>query len=82
MQRIAYDVHRHRPCVFVLAARYLERTVEVAQQVCAGMAAAGNVKGEDSMKAFTFQVCCMHDLTLLWPQRLAQGRIHTAAAVH
>ena len=37
---------------------YIARTVELAQQHCAQWAAAGQAKGEDFMKGFTFQVSC------------------------
>ena len=40
----------------VVSTRYLERTLEIAQETCADTVASTNVKGEDFMKAFTFQV--------------------------
>ena len=40
----------------VVSTRYLERTLEIAQQTCADTATCKDVKGEDFMKAFTFQV--------------------------
>ena len=36
--------------------QYIPRTAEIAQALCADWAASKSVKGEDSMKAYTFQV--------------------------
>ena len=38
--------------------QYVPRMVEIAEDLCAEWATAKHVKGEDTMKAYTFQVCC------------------------
>ena len=42
---------------------YIPRTTEIAQEMCAEWAKEKFVKGEDTMKAFTFQVSLSPDLT-------------------
>jgi len=39
-----------------VATKYIPRTVELAESACAEWAKANKMKGEDGMKAFTFQV--------------------------
>ena len=36
--------------------QYIPRMVEIAEELCAEWAATKHVKGEDTMKAYTFQV--------------------------
>lgn len=39
--------------------QYIPRIVEIAEELCAEWADAKHVKGEDVVKAYTYQVCCI-----------------------
>ncbi|KAA6428847.1 MAG: hypothetical protein FRX49_00957 [Trebouxia sp. A1-2] len=56
-----------------VATKYIPRTVELAESACAECAKANKMKGEDGMKAFTFQVAT--ELILGFPENFINKEI-------